>query len=66
MSELVRRTETFIVRLWGEYLEQTPAIWRGEIEHVSSRQVIHFRDINEMINFIKDCTTDEPIQPIDN
>ncbi|MBN1815158.1 MAG: hypothetical protein JXA14_25220 [Anaerolineae bacterium] len=64
MSELVRHTETFIVRIWAEYLEQTPPIWRGEIEHVSSKQVIHFRNINGMIDFMKNCTTDKPIQPI--
>jgi hypothetical protein len=62
VSELVRRTETFIVRIWTEYLEQTPSTWRGEIEHVSNRQVIHFRNIDEMIDFIKHCTTDKPVQ----
>jgi hypothetical protein len=43
-----RRTETFIVRFWIEYLEQTPPAWRGEIEHVSGGEVLRFHDWEEM------------------
>jgi hypothetical protein len=64
VSELVRHTETFIVRLWVEYLEQTPSTWRGEIEHVSGKQVVHFRNTNEMVDFMKSHAADKPIQPV--
>ena len=44
MSEsLRRRTETFIVRVWAEYLEQTPSVWRGEIEHAGSGEKTRFQ-----------------------
>ena len=62
MSQLSRCTEIFIVRIWAEYLEQVPPIWQGEIEHVKSRQVVHFKSINEMIGFMKRCATDKSIQ----
>jgi flavorubredoxin len=51
-----RRTETFIVRLWAEYLEQIPPIWRGEIEHVDSGQTLRFGDRGQMLEFIQTLT----------
>jgi hypothetical protein len=55
VSELVRRTETFIVRMWAEYLDQTPPIWRGEIEHVGSGKVTRFKDLSEIDGHIQRC-----------
>lgn len=54
-DRLSRRTETFIVRLWAEYLEQTPLEWRGEIEHVGGKGVMHFADLGEMNHWIQHC-----------
>jgi hypothetical protein len=62
VGQLSRCTEIFIVRVWAEYLEQVPPIWQGEIEHVSSKQAVYFGNINEMIDFIKHCTTDKCVQ----
>ena len=56
---LRRRTETFIVRVWVEYLEQTPPIWRGEIEHVGEEGVIRFGSLDEMTMCIESMTTVE-------
>ena len=53
MKTVSRRTETFIVRLWAEYLEQTPPAWRGEIEHVGSKEVMHFGNLDEMSRWIQ-------------
>jgi len=53
---LPRRTVTFIVRLWVEYLEQTRPSWRGEIEHVGSGQVRRFGGVSKMLEFIKGFT----------
>jgi hypothetical protein len=53
---LPRRTATFIVRLWAEYLDQTPPAWRGEIEHVSSGETMCFGDVNQMWEFIAGLT----------
>jgi len=53
---LPRRTVTFVVRVWAEYLEQTPPTWRGEIEHVGSKEVMHFGNVDEILEFIEDLT----------
>ncbi len=50
---LPRRTVTFIVRLWAEYLEQMPPSWRGEIKHIKSEEVMRFVDLGEMLEFIE-------------
>jgi hypothetical protein len=52
---LSRRTETFIVRLWAEYLVQRPPAWRGEIEHVGRGEVVRFGSLGEMSHFIQRC-----------
>ena len=54
-DRLSRRTETFIVRLWTEYLEQTPPTWRGEIEHVGRWEVMRFGGLREMSDQIRRC-----------
>lgn len=55
-DSLPRRTVTFIVRLWAEYVDQTPPAWRGEIEHVSSGETLCFGDANQMWEFIAGLT----------
>ncbi|MFO7742861.1 MAG: hypothetical protein R6X31_11170 [Anaerolineae bacterium] len=45
---LSRRTVTFIVRVWAEYLEQTPPVLRGEIEDVQSKEVRRFGSLSAM------------------
>lgn len=60
MSELVRHTETFIVRLWVEYLEQTTPTWRGEIEHVGEGGATRFGSLKEMNDFIQHCVSAQP------
>ena len=47
---------TFIVRLWAEYLEQTPPAWRGEIEHVGGGEVNRFGDVSKMLRFVEGST----------
>lgn len=58
-DSLSRCTETFIVRLWAEYLAQSPPAWRGEIEHVGSKEVIHFGDLEEVSEQIRHCVCKE-------
>lgn len=57
---LQRRTETFILRVWAEYLEQMPPSWRGEIEHVGSKEVMHFGSLEEMNTWIQSCVAKQP------
>ncbi|MBC8248501.1 MAG: hypothetical protein H8E90_02380 [Anaerolineales bacterium] len=49
---LPRRTMTFVVRLWAEYLEQTPPAWRGEIEDVGSGEKAYFQEAADVVRFI--------------
>jgi hypothetical protein len=48
------------VRLWAEYLEQSPPAWRGEIEHVDSKEVMHFAGLREMNDRIRRCIAMQP------
>lgn len=52
-ARLSRHTETFIVRLWAEYLEQSPTTWRGEIEHVGKGEVMRFGSLCQMNDWIQ-------------
>jgi len=47
---------TFIVRIWLEWSE-SGSCWRGQIEHVQSRQKCAFLNLEEMVIFIQDYVT---------
>ncbi|MDY7080665.1 MAG: hypothetical protein SXV54_27605 [Chloroflexota bacterium] len=51
-DHLNRYTAVFIVRVWAEYLEQTPPVWRGEIERVSGGEKARFGTLKEMNDFM--------------
>lgn len=42
---------TFVVRLWTER-SATGSYWRGQIEHVQSRESTAFADVDSMLSFI--------------
>jgi hypothetical protein len=50
-----RHTRAFILRIWAEYLDQTPPTWRGEIEDVSTRDVLRFRSQEELLACVQRC-----------
>ena len=52
-SPLTRRTVTYIVRVWTEYLHETPPVWRGEITLVDGEEVHHFKDLEELNALIR-------------
>ena len=58
-SPLARRTATFIVRVWAEYLEQTPPAWRGEVQVAATREVMHFQSREELIECLERCVLQE-------
>jgi len=51
-ESLSRRTVTFVIRIWAEYLEQTPPVWRGEIECVGSDVKAYVRELADVLSFI--------------
>ena len=48
-----RRTLTYIVRIWAEYLDAEPARWCGEIEVAGYGEKAHFANLEEMTDFIR-------------
>ena len=52
-DRLPRRTVIFIVRVWAEYLEQTPPVWRGEVEDVESKEVTRFQTLDEVTDHLQ-------------
>ena len=52
-SPLTRRTVTYIVRVWTEYLHATPPVWRGEVVLADGEEVYYFRDLEEMTAWIR-------------
>jgi hypothetical protein len=45
----------FVVRIWLEEAARggKPALWRGSIGHVLSREKIYFQDLSKVLAFIK-------------
>jgi hypothetical protein len=60
---LSRRTVTFIVRLWAEYLEQTPPVWRGEIERADTKEVKRFQTLEGITEYLQQNAEAHP-EPI--
>lgn len=56
-SLTVRRTRSFILRIWTEYLEQTPPTWRGEIEDVETNEVRRFTSWEELLTCVRCCSS---------
>ncbi len=48
---LIPVMNTFVVRLWTEWLA-TGSYWRGQIEHVQSRESATFSDAEGMLDFM--------------
>lgn len=62
------RSQLFTVRLWSSQVEDqrgvpvspgtpsggTPPGWRGEVRHVASGRVQHFRDWNTLVAFFEE------------
>jgi hypothetical protein len=55
---LARRTATFIVRLWAEYLDQQPPAWRGEVQVAATREVLHFQSREALIKCLERCAAE--------
>lgn len=48
-----RRTLTYIVRVWAEYLDGTHPRWCGEIEVAGCGEKVHFTNLEEITDFIR-------------
>ena len=53
-----RQTMTFIVRVWTEYLDEQPPRWRGMVESVDGSERIHFTELAQIADLIRQKTQD--------
>ena len=58
-----RRTITFVIRLWAEYLEQNPPCWRGEIEQIDKAETHYFTDLAGIEAVVRGSLKPEPVPP---
>ena len=57
--QIQRRTIVFIVRLWGEYLNESPPFWRGVVEGCEPGELNPFNSIEEMTQIIQQKSISE-------
>jgi hypothetical protein len=48
-----RKTITYIVRIWAEYLNESPPGWRGVLEAIDDGEKSHFTDLNQITKIIQ-------------
>lgn len=66
MNELAqRKTAIFVVRLWVEYLTQSPPEWRGEILHPESGQAILFQQPDRLHAFMVSCAVEQGVAGVE-
>lgn len=49
---MAEREEIFTLKVWKESLDSTNAEWRGKISHLTTGEVIYFRNWSKMMEFI--------------
>jgi hypothetical protein len=55
-NPIQRCTISFVVRVWAEYLNQQPPLWRGAIELCDRGEEIPFANLEEMLTLIQEKT----------
>jgi hypothetical protein len=58
-NPLQRRTISFVVRVWAEYLDQRPPSWRGSIEMCDQEGEIPFTNLEYLLRLIQEKTIDQ-------
>ena len=54
MSQILRRkTAVFVIRIWAEYLQAQPPIWRGEVSQVHTGESAYFSSLAELWQFLE-------------
>jgi hypothetical protein len=50
-----RNTHSFIIRIWHEAVDDqgNALTWRGSVEHVGSGRRLHFDQVEEFVDFIR-------------
>lgn len=54
MPLLEDRTASFVIKVWREGGESSPA-WRGSIEQVETHERRFFRELSAVVEFMKPC-----------
>ena len=51
--QLQRKTAVFVIRIWAEYLQEQPPLWRGEARQVLTGEFVSFRSLAELWQFLE-------------
>lgn len=51
--QLQRKTAVFVIRIWAEYLQEQPPLWRGEARQVLTGESAYFRSLAELWQFLE-------------
>lgn len=51
--QLQRKTAVFIVKIWAEYLQEQPPIWRGEVRQAQTDETIYFSSLADLWQFLE-------------
>ena len=52
-----RQTVTYVVRIWAEYLDESPPRWCGAIESVGGGGNFFFAHLDEIVAIIQENTS---------
>ena len=55
-----RHTVVFVVRVWAEYRDQTPARWVGEVEAIREGEKAYFHNLDELVAIITAQVSEPP------
>ena len=51
--QLQRKTAVFVIRIWAEYLQEQPPLWRGEARQVLTGEFVSFGSLAELWQFLE-------------
>lgn len=53
------RSQMFVVRVWTEQIDETQTEYRGQVQHVLSGEIRHFRDWQTLNSFLANRMEEE-------
>ncbi len=51
--QLERKTAVFVIRIWAEYLQAQPPVWRGEVRQALTGESVYFSSLAELWQFLE-------------
>ncbi len=60
MEENKQHSQLFTLRLWVEELSEDESEWRGQLCHVTSGEIRHFRDWAKLVPLVLEMLPGQP------